>query len=180
MATRVVFAAAGFGADTGVSCACPCSVDPVSRSRGSHSSACISSHSLAARKQYEEKVGDMAYLVELPVGGTVGPPQIVGVEIAAADGLVKASRSGQVVARAAQSLSEMLTGIRPVAESFVAEFAGMTEVPDEIGLEFGLSLSADANLVVATTAAQANFKVTLTWHPAPVSAPAAGLAGQQP
>ena len=107
----------------------------------------------------------MKYLVELPVG-VAGSPQTVGVEIEqTADGLVKVARPGQVVARAAQSLGEMLAGIRPVAENFVTGFAGMAEAPDEIGLEFGLSLSADANLVVATTAAQANFKVSLTWRP---------------
>jgi hypothetical protein len=109
------------------------------------------------------------------------PRQIVGVEIEqAADGLVKVSRPGQVVARAARSLGEMLAGIRPVAESFVAGFAGMTEVPEEISLEFGLSLSADADLVVAATSAQANFKVALTWHPVPVSFPASDPAGREP
>jgi len=47
-------------------------------------------------------------------------------------------------------VSGMLAGIRPVAESFIEGFSGMAEVPDEIGLEFGVSLSADANLVVAS------------------------------
>jgi hypothetical protein len=123
----------------------------------------------------------MKYLVELPAGGEDGPPQIVGVEIEqVADGLVNVSRPGQVVARAVSSLGEMLTGIRPVAESFVSGFAGMTEVPAEISLEFGLSLSADANLVVAATAAQANFKVALTWHPVPASAPESGTGDAKP
>lgn len=113
----------------------------------------------------------MKYLVELPVGGPDGPPVTVGVEIEqAADGLVDVSRPGQVVARAARSLGEMLGGIRPVAESFLNNLADMPDTPDEIGLEFGLSLSADANLVVATTATQANFKVTLTWHRPPAVA----------
>ena len=40
----------------------------------------------------------------------------------------------------------------------------MPDPPDEINLEFGLSLSAEANLVVATTATQANFTVALTWR----------------
>jgi hypothetical protein len=115
------------------------------------------------------------YLVELPVGGADGPVQVVGVEIEhAAEGLVKVSRPGQVVARAAHSLGEMLAAIRPVADSFVGGFAGMAQIPDEIGLEFGLSLSADANLVVATSAAQANFKVTLNWSkPVTEAGPAA-------
>lgn len=110
----------------------------------------------------------MKYIVELPVNGADGPPRSVSVEIEqAADGLVKVSRPGQVVARAAHSLGEMLAGIRPVAESFVDGFADMAVAPEQIGLEFGLSLSAEAKLVVASSSAAANFKVTLTWHPAP-------------
>jgi hypothetical protein len=113
----------------------------------------------------------MRYLVELPVGTTRAPAQIVSVEIEqAAEGLVDVSRPGQAVARATRSLGEMLVGIRPVAESFLDGFADMANAPDEIGLEYGLSVSADANLVIATTAAQANFKVTLTWRTAPTSA----------
>lgn len=115
----------------------------------------------------------MKYLVEVPVDGPDGPVQVVGVQIEhVPEGLVKVARPGQVVARAAHSLGQMLTAIRPVADSFVEGFADMAHAPDQIGLEFGLSLSADANLVVATSAAQANFKVTLVWRPAPVGDPA--------
>lgn len=107
----------------------------------------------------------MKYLVELPVGDSEGTAQVVGIEIELpADGLVKVSRPGQVVARAARSLGDMLATIRPVAENFVDGFDGMTHAPDEISLEFGLSLSADASLVVSSTAAAANFKVSLKWH----------------
>ena len=112
----------------------------------------------------------MRHLVELPVGDA----QTVSVEIEqAADGLGDVGRAGQVADRATRSLGEMLAGVRPVAESFLGAFAGMASVPDEISLEYGLSLSADANLVIATTAAQANFKVTLTWR----TPPASGLEG---
>jgi hypothetical protein len=110
----------------------------------------------------------MRYLVDLPVGAAGAPGQTVSVQVEqVADGLVDVSRPGQAVARATRSLGEMLAGIRPVAESFLDGFAGMANAPDEIGLEYGLSLSADANLVIATTAAQANFKVTLTWRTPP-------------
>jgi hypothetical protein len=128
---------------------------------------------------------DMSYLVELPVGVADGSVQVVGVEIEhAADGLVDVSRPGQAIARATRSLGEMLVGIRPVAESLLDGFAGMADTPDEIGFEFGLSLSADANLVVATTAAQAHFKVTLAWRPPPRpqsgDAPTAAVAEEEP
>jgi Trypsin-co-occurring domain 1 len=116
----------------------------------------------------------MVYLVELPLSGAgeaVGPAQqaaegTVKVEIEAgtADGLVKVARPGQVVARASRSLGAMLAGIRPVAQNFVDSFDGMADAPDEIGVEFGLSLSAEADVVISRTTGQANFKVTLTWH----------------
>jgi NTP-dependent ternary system trypsin peptidase co-occuring protein len=113
----------------------------------------------------------VTYLVELPVGETDGSPQTVAVEIEQVeDGLVKVSRPGEVVARAGRSLGEMVAGIRPVAEHFVQGFRGMVHAPDEIGVEFGLSLSAKADVIITSSAAQANFKVTLKWHrqlPAP-------------
>ena len=103
--------------------------------------------------------------MELEVAAEGDSTRTVEVEVEqVSDGLVDVSRPGQAIARATRSLGEMLGGIRPVAESFLDTFAGMTDIPDEIGLEFGLTFSADANLVVATTAAQANFKVTLTWR----------------
>jgi hypothetical protein len=109
----------------------------------------------------------LKFLVELPVGAAQAPAETVGVEIEQiADGLVDVSRRGQVVARATRSLGEMLAGIRPVAECFLDDFAGMANKPDEIGLEYGLSFSADADLVIASTAAQANFKVTWRTPPA--------------
>ncbi|MHC0433561.1 CU044_2847 family protein [Streptomyces sp. O3] len=126
----------------------------------------------------------MAYLVELPVTVAGGPPEIVKVQIEqAGDGLVQVARPGQVVARATRSLSDMLAGVRPVAQNFVEGFRGMVDAPDEIGVEFGVSLTAEADVVISSTAAQANFNVTLTWHrssagasdstaPAPPSEPA--------
>ncbi len=97
-----------------------------------------------------------------------GLPQTVGVEIEqVGDGLVRAARPGQVVARATRSLGEMLAGVRPIAEDFVEGFRGMAHTPDQIGVEFGLSLSANADVIISSTAAQANFKVTLTWNRPP-------------
>ena len=110
----------------------------------------------------------MRHLVELPVGGMDGSSQrTVKVEIEAEDGLVKVSRAGKVVARAGRSLGEMLAEIRPVAENLVDGFGDMAQAPDEIGVEFGLSLSAEADVIISSTAAQANFKISLTWHRSP-------------
>ncbi|MFC9247407.1 CU044_2847 family protein [Streptomyces sp. NPDC057136] len=128
----------------------------------------------------------MAYLVELPVSGTgegagSALPDASGtvkVQIdETSDGLVQVARPGQVVARATRSLSDMLAGIRPVAENFVDGFRDMERQPDEIGVEFGLSLSAEADVVISRTTGQANFKVTLTWRNQPSGDPAADAVG---
>lgn len=133
----------------------------------------------------------MAYLVELPVSGAggnrtggegagYGPSDatgIVKVQIdEAADGLVQVARPGQVVARATRPLKEMLAGIRPVAENFVEGFRDMAQRPDEIVVEFGLSVSAEADVVISRTSGQANFQVTLTWSSPPSGDPAADAA----
>lgn len=115
----------------------------------------------------------MTYLVELPVTAQTGPPQTLRVEIEGVEeGLVQVARPGQVVARATRSLGEMVAGIRPVAQSFVDGFGHMPDAPDEIGVEFGLSLSGEADVLITKTAAAANFKISLTWRTAPKSAPA--------
>lgn len=109
----------------------------------------------------------MSYLVELPVTGPGGDEcgDTIRVEIRDVDeGLVKVARSGRVVARASQSLSEMLAGVKPVAEAFVERFRSLADSPDEIQVDFGITLSAEADLVIASAASEANFSVSLTWN----------------
>lgn len=102
------------------------------------------------------------HVVELPVGDG---GDIVKVEVRDADGdaLVRVGRGGQGVARAARSFGDMLGTVRPVAENFVSSFRDLAQAPDEITVEFGVSLSAEADVVIASTATAANFSVTLTW-----------------
>ncbi|MFC6136450.1 CU044_2847 family protein [Streptomyces spororaveus] len=112
--------------------------------------------------------------MELPIGGAAEPQDVVRVEVVETgeDGLVRVARPGQVMARASRSLAEMVTGIRPVAQSFVDGFRGIPQAPDELNLEFGLSISAEADVVISSTAAEANFKISLTWTRSPADAPA--------
>jgi hypothetical protein len=106
----------------------------------------------------------VSYLVEVPVTGRGDEADTIRVEIRDVDeGLVKVARPGRVVARASRSLSEMLAGVKPVAEAFVAQFRSLAQAPDEIQVDFGITLSAEADLVVANAASEANFTVSLTW-----------------
>jgi len=101
----------------------------------------------------------MSDLVEIPVGDTV-----VLMAVAELDaGLVRAARPGKVVVRASRSLEDMLQGLRPVAESFVQQFREMTRAPKEIKVEFGVTLSAQADVIIASTATETTFSVSLMW-----------------
>ncbi|MFD6988502.1 CU044_2847 family protein [Streptomyces sp. NPDC059943] len=102
------------------------------------------------------------HTVEVPLND--GGDDVVRVQIREVDeSLIRVGRGGRTVARAERSLGQMLDTVRPVAESFVGRFRGMVNPPDELTLEFGVSLSAEADVVIASTATAANFAVTLTW-----------------
>lgn len=102
----------------------------------------------------------MAYLVEVPTGdGTTVLLAVRDVD----EGLLPAARPGHVVAKAAGTLGDMLARLRPVAETFIAQFRSMSDQPDEITVEFGVTLSAEADVVIASTRTEANFAVTLSW-----------------
>ncbi|MEU6486688.1 CU044_2847 family protein [Streptomyces sp. NPDC046887] len=112
----------------------------------------------------------LVHTVEVPLGD--GSEETVRVQIREVDEtLVRVGRGGRSVARAERTFGEMLDTVRPVAETFVGRFRGMVNAPDEITLEFGVSLSAEADVVIASTATAANFSVRLTWHRSDVEEP---------
>ncbi|MEU3778177.1 CU044_2847 family protein [Streptomyces sp. NPDC032472] len=101
--------------------------------------------------------------VEVPLQD--GGDDTIRVQIREVDeSLVRVGRGGRAVTRAERTFGQMLGTVRPVAESFVGRFRQLADAPDEITLEFGLSLSAEADLVIASTATAANFSVSLTWN----------------
>lgn len=103
------------------------------------------------------------HTVEVPLGD--GSDEVIRVQVREVDEtLVRVGRAGRSVARAERSFGQMLDTVRPVAESFVGRFRGLANAPDEVTLEFGVSLSAEADVVIASTATAANFSVSLTWN----------------
>ncbi|MCF4140820.1 hypothetical protein L1856_34250 [Streptomyces sp. Tue 6430] len=103
----------------------------------------------------------LVHTVEMPLDE--GSDDVVRVQIREVDdSLVRVGRGGSV-ARAGRTLGQMLDTVKPVAENFVERFQGLATPPDEMTLEFGISLSAGADVVIASTATTANFTVSLSW-----------------
>lgn len=79
-------------------------------------------------------------------------------------GTVRVARPGEVTETARLTFEEAVSKTRPAAERIIATLRDMSHPPDEVGVEFGLNLSAEAGAFIASVGAEANFKVMLTWR----------------
>ncbi len=101
------------------------------------------------------------YLIEVPVEG--GGRLMVQVSAAELPGDLElaGARPGEVVARARQSLEQALDQIKPALRAVLNRLVAMS--PDEISVEFGLTLGAETGVVVAKGTSEMHFAVTLGW-----------------
>ena len=69
-----------------------------------------------------------------------------------------------VVEEANRTFEDATAAISPAARSLIARLRSMDDAPDEVGVEFGVQLSAQTGAFIASVAAEANFKVSMTWR----------------
>ncbi|HYT80056.1 MAG TPA: CU044_2847 family protein [Actinomycetota bacterium] len=105
----------------------------------------------------------MKRLVEFPLedGGTV----LVEVD-EQAGGPVMRGRGGDGSTRAERTdrtFEEATASVTPAARSLINRLRAMENPPDEIEVEFGVQLSAKTGAFIASVAAEANFRVMMTW-----------------
>ncbi|GAA5096299.1 CU044_2847 family protein [Microbacterium yannicii] len=67
------------------------------------------------------------------------------------------------VADAGKSLKQVVAQLGPLTEAFAAEVKRTGSGPDEVEVEFAVKVSADANLIIAKTTGEANFRLKLRW-----------------
>jgi hypothetical protein len=80
-------------------------------------------------------------------------------------GVVRARRGGkEAVEAAAESFEESLSKVGHIAELVVQQFALLNGGPDHVRAEFGISLGAEAGMVVAKGKAEAHFVLELEWN----------------
>jgi hypothetical protein len=85
------------------------------------------------------------------------------VEVSGNDpGIRRASRAGDVIVASADSLQAALQPIRTAAEAALDAFrkAG----PNEVEIEFGVRLTAEAGAVIAKSGMEGHLTVKLTWR----------------
>lgn len=104
----------------------------------------------------------MAQLIEFTADG--GQSIFVQVEDSAAGPVTRGIGAQSVAIRASQTFEDAIGCVRPAAEAIVAQLRSLAAAPDEVEVEFGLTLSAGAGAFIAAASTEANFKVSLTWH----------------
>ena len=102
----------------------------------------------------------MSHLVKFPLdsGG------FVFIEAEASEdegGIVKAGLG--FPDEAVQSFETAMNNLGPIASTIVSKLISISNPPDEASVEFGLTLSAGAGIVITKVETEANFKVSLTW-----------------
>lgn len=109
----------------------------------------------------------MAYYLEVPLDAD----NTILVDITArVEGVVPAG-PGEVVERMGMTLERALERLQPLTSSVVRRLSALAESPDRVGVEFGISLSGKAGMVIAETTAQSHFKITLEWEKLPPHLP---------
>lgn len=72
-------------------------------------------------------------------------------------------RAADRITEAGQDLEKALSQLQPLITALVTQLSGASNRPDELTVEFGFTLTSDANLVIARAGGGANFRVALTW-----------------
>ncbi len=65
--------------------------------------------------------------------------------------------------KAPQTFEQALSKLRPATQKVITTLHDLIQKPDEIEMEFGFSLSAEAGVIIASASTEANYKVTLRW-----------------
>jgi hypothetical protein len=101
-----------------------------------------------------------------------GEPILVEVEDVGFGGETRRGLSpSAVVERAQTSFEDTLEKARPMATSLVGKLRAIGDAagnpPEEVQVEFGIVLNAEAGAILASASAGANYKVTMTWKRSP-------------
>jgi len=91
-------------------------------------------------------------------------------------GIERAARIDDVVAKAGASLENTLDQVLAVANVALVKLRKLTEQPEQIEVEFGIRLNAEAGAVIARTQAEGHLQVKMIWA-RPATIP--GAAGRE-
>lgn len=69
-----------------------------------------------------------------------------------------------LVEQADKTFEDAIAAVTPAARSLIARLRSIDDPPDEVGVEFGVPLSAQAGAFTASATAEANLWMSTTWR----------------
>jgi hypothetical protein len=96
-----------------------------------------------------------------------GSSVLVEVEDAASEYVTRGGRAADLVTDAGDTLEHALDQLGPIVKGVVTRLREAADWPDEVTVEFSIKLSADANVIIARTAGEANFRISMSWSQGP-------------
>jgi NTP-dependent ternary system trypsin peptidase co-occuring protein len=80
--------------------------------------------------------------------------------------LQRVGRAASVVRDSAETLEEALRRVKPAVATVLHQVRDLATPPDTVKIEFGVKLTAEAGVIIAKAATEANFKLSLEWSTA--------------
>ena len=71
--------------------------------------------------------------------------------------------ASELADKAQQTFESAISKIRPLAAAVIGKLRELQDSPEQVSVEFGIKLSAASGVVLASTAIEANFKISATW-----------------
>jgi len=101
----------------------------------------------------------MSVLISVPsASGDI----LIEVDNPRSDGRVTRGGSADTLHKAAASFEEGWSRIKPVASQIIKQLSDSIEGTEEVKVRFGVKLSADAGVFIASAGTEANFPVEIT------------------
>jgi NTP-dependent ternary system trypsin peptidase co-occuring protein len=109
----------------------------------------------------------MSHLIEFALDPKAQTVVLVETNDPPTQGQTRVSVSGAVVEKANQAFDAALAGIKPIANTVVAELTKVVAGASEISVQFGIKLSGNAGVILASSSAEGNCTISIKWVPKP-------------
>ena len=87
----------------------------------------------------------------------------IRVEVADAEERVTRGGTPAVIETASVAFEQALAKIKPMCAAIVRQVRDAVDQPEEIAVEFGVKLSAEAGVILTSTSGEANLKISVKW-----------------
>jgi hypothetical protein len=103
----------------------------------------------------------MNELVELRLKD--GASILVEASTSTSERVMRGRGPGDVVTKTGETLEDVLGNLGPAVRGMVAELRKAADWPDQVEVEFAIKITADANMLIARSGGEANFRITVRW-----------------